>query len=171
MKRWVAIAGVGAGVALIAIPVAVWAANKRAAGDPETAAVVAMMVSENGIGAPDDAMGAVAEVFWRNAERADATPREVLAGKGGGKAPWPTATRYKALMATSRITLAADAGRARELGAIARAARTSERVPGATNWTHGGAPFEPWLAKGYTVVASFKVPSRTRPYLWVYRQP
>lgn len=163
----------GAGALLLAGAAVAYARARKASGaDAELAAVAAMLVVENGIRADAKAHQATAEVFWRNARAAQASPRQVLAGKGGALAPWPTSARYAPLLVGARAQLAvASSGTERLIYDAARAGRTSELVPGGTNWTHGAAPFAPWLEKGYTVVASYQVPSKKRPYLWIYRRP
>ena len=166
---WVAL---GVGALALAVPVVAWAASKRrAGGDPALEAVAAMAVAENGIRSGTDAHQLVAEAFWRNVRASEKTPAQILAGKGGPLAPWPTATAYRVLLARARVDMLADSVRARAVLAAVKAARSSELAPGGTNWTHGTAPYAPWLAKGYQVVASAKVNSTTRPYLWVYRRP
>lgn len=166
---WIAL---GVGALALAVPAVAWAvAKKRAGGDPALEAVAAMAVAENGIGSSVDAQQLVAEAFWRNVRASEKSPAQILAGKGGPLAPWPTATKYKAVLARARVDMLANPAKAKAVVAAAKAARSSELAPGGTNWTHGTAPYAPWLAKGYQVVASAKVESKTRPYLWVYRRP
>lgn len=166
---WIAL---GVGALALAVPVAAWAASKRrAGGDMALEAVAAMAVAENGIRSGADAHQLVAEAFWRNVRASGKTPAQILAGKGGPLAPWPTATAYKASLARARVDMLADPTRARAVLEAVKAGRASELAPGGTNWTHGAAPYQPWLEKGYVVVASAKVASDKRPYLWVYRRP
>jgi hypothetical protein len=164
----------GAVVALVALAVPTWAwakSRKRAGGDPEVESVAAMAVVENGVRASSKAHQLVAEAFWRNTRASERTPRQILAGKGGPLAPWPTASTYRALLARARVDMLARPEDAARVVRAVKAAKSSQQAPEATNWTHGKAPYQPWLEKGYVVVASAKVPSETRPYLWVYRRP
>lgn len=166
---WIAL---GFGSLVLTVPVVAWAVSKRRAdGDPALEAVAAMAVAENGIRSGSDAHQLVAEAFWRNVRASEKTPAQILAGKGGPLAPWPTATAYRVSLARARVDMLADPKRARAVLDAVKAGRASELAPGGTNWTHGPAPYAPWLAKGYQVVASAKVNSATRPYLWVYRRP
>lgn len=166
---WIAF---GFGALALAVPAVAYAVSKRrAGGDPELEAVVAMVVAENGITSPARAHQLVAESFWRNVRASGRTPRQILAGNGGALAPWPTATAYKASLARARVDLAARPEAAAVVVEAVKAARESELAPGGTNWTHGAAPYQPWLEKGYAVVASERVASEKRPYLWVYRRP
>lgn len=163
------LAGLAAAVAaVVVVPRYVVA---RAAGGTELATVATVAVAENGIGASERAHQLVAEVLWRLARRARTTPSAIVAGRGSPLAPWPTAIRYKALMATARAQMAANPDAAERAYRAAREGRDSQLVPGAFNWTHGGAPLERWVKDGYRVVASEGVPSKTRPYLWVYTPP
>ena len=170
MKLWIVL---GAGVALAAgvVGVAYAKSRKRAGEDPALEAVAAMAVAENGIRSGSDAHQAVSEAFWRNVRASEKTPAQILAGKGGPLAPWPTATAYKALLARARVDMLARPEDAARAVRAAAAAKGSETAPGATNWTHGKAPYAPWLEKGYVVVGSHRVVSESRPYLWLYRRP
>lgn len=169
LAGWIAI---GIGALALAVPVVAYAVSKRrAGGDPELEAVAAMAVAENGITSAARAHQLVSEAFWRNVRASGKSPRLILAGKGGALAPWPTATAYKASLARARVDLAARPAAAAVVVEAVRAARESELAPGGTNWTHGGTPYEPWLLRGYVVVASEKVNSSKRHYLWVYRRP
>ena len=154
-----------------------YAAARQTGGDAAAATVAAVCIAENGPSAGYEAHRMVAEAFWRNVDASGRTPDQIVAGNGGPLAPWPTAERYRPLLVRARATLAAggdDAKRAATAAVDAKRAVFGDArqiVPGATNWTHGSAPFEPWIAKGYRVVGSAGVPSRTRPYLWVYLRP
>lgn len=163
------LAGVAAAVA--AVVVVPRYAVARAAGGSELATVATVAVAENRIGASERAHQLVAEVLWRLARRAKTTPSAIVAGRGGPLAPWPTAIRYKALMARARAEMVANPDAAERAYRAARAGRGSELAPGAFNWTHGGAPLAKWTDGGYRVVASEGVPSKSRPYLWVYAPP
>lgn len=172
MKPFGLIVAAAVGLSIAAFPVFAWARAKKRAGNSAVEQVAAVLYVENGPKADDDAHRAVAEVFWRNAAAAEKTPTQVLAGNGGPLAPWPTATAYKVLIAGARLGMLANETNAKRLVTIATEARGENAVSaGGTNWTHGSGPFEQWLEKGYTVVASFKVPSAKRPYLWVYKRP
>lgn len=168
----IGLAVVGAGAYLMIVRRAA-----SVAGSPDVATVAAVAIAENGPRASRRAHAMVAEVFRRNMDLSGATADDIVAGRGGPLAPWPTAERYRPLLAQARTTIALEAEEGRRAVEATRDAfarvvsRSGEIAPGATNWTHGRAPFQPWIEKGYTVVASEGVPSKTRPYLWTYRRP
>jgi hypothetical protein len=170
------VAAVAAGLAAVFVGLR-YAGARQTSGSSDAATVAAVCIAENGAGAGYEAHRMVAEAFWRNVEASGRTPDQIVTGNGGPLAPWPTAERYRPLLLRARVTLAAGGGDAKRAAAAAVEARRAvfgdgrQVVPGATNWTHGGAPFEPWIQKGYRVVGSAGVPSRTRPYLWVYVRP
>jgi len=168
----IGLAVVGAGAYLYVVRRAA-----KVAGDPNIATVAAVAIAENGPKASSRAHVLVAEAFARNMEASGENADDIVAGRGGPLAPWPTAERYRPLLVRARATIAVDGDDGRRAVAAAREAfaavvgRRGEEAPGATNWTHGRAPFAPWIEKGYTVVGSEGVPSNARPYLWVYRRP